>query len=90
MNSGFVGLDGQPSIEVAIDLGLVNHLAVKRFVETSRGLCRMLPKVVEATLMGEPGHVIDGISQGLDWRAVIDGGEADGAVDDNHSPRMFQ
>jgi hypothetical protein len=81
-------LNGQSSIEISIDLGSFDQLAVKGLIDTSVGRLRILPKVVELALMGESGHVIDGIAQGFDWLTVIDCRKADGAVNDDHSTRM--
>ncbi len=59
---------------------------MKGLVEISDGPLRMPPKVAEIALIGQPRHVINGISQGFNGGLVVDGGEADGAVDDDHSP----
>ena len=82
----------EAAVEVAVELGAVDDAFAETAVEFGvRGLGGGGgPEVGEGALKGEPVHVVEGDAAGFDRFAVVDGGKADGAVDDDDAQRVVE
>ena len=90
MNSGFVVVRRQSSVEIPVDLSGLNHMVVKRLIQFPQRLPRLPPKIPQLALIGQIRHVVDGFTEVFQGDALVDRRQADRAVDHDHAPRMIQ
>src|SRR5690606_7284384 len=69
--------------DAAVDLVVGAEIVPVALVEIAIDLAGGGPEGVEGALVGEAGDVVHGGAEAFDGSAVVDGGEADGAVDDD-------
>ena len=71
---------------------MADHVLAETTVEFGVGAERGggSPEIVEGALEGEAVHVVKGDPAGFDRLAMVDGGKADRAVDDDHAHRMIK
>lgn len=84
--------DFESFIKAAVVLGVVDHVLPEPVVQFGAGQMALgfRPEIIEGALEREPLHVVDGFPAYFDRSAVVDGGEADRAVDDNDAPGVLK